>query len=163
MAADLARKTGCSEAEATVYLLCGLVPDCPWLEAWIRTFPSQRRPAFVITVGSPAVSAEQVRSFYLAVREEVARTSLGGAQHMQARRAWTYELLEFVEQRRRDKLPWATIYEGWNATHAEHRYASLPGMRRSYYEARKKPPRHDDGGGPRPIFAPNVYRPRRPT
>ncbi len=158
--ADLARKvakqTGCEEAEATMYLLCDLVPQLPWLEAAVTKYDSGRRNAFTIYVGSPLVSAEDVRRFYLQVREAAAHPTIGG-ETKRGRKPWTYELLSFVEERRAKWWPWKDIFEEWNEQFPDHPYKSLPAMQRSFYQARGKRGEHD---GTSLTMYPRTFRPK---
>ena len=78
LAAKVAKKTGCSEAEATMFLLCDQTPELPWLEAQVFEFDSARRRAFIIAVGSPLVPAEDLRRFYVQVREQATLPGSGG-------------------------------------------------------------------------------------
>jgi hypothetical protein len=156
LAAKLAKKTGCGDAEATLFLLCDQTPEPPWLEAQVFEFRSDRRRAFVIGVGSPLVPAEDLRRFYVQVREQATVPDSGGRLR-RGTNPWTLELLDFVEERRRQWISWQTIFEEWNELNVEHAYKSLPGMQRSYYEARNKPA--TQGGF---TFYPRVFRPRSP-
>lgn len=156
-ASDLSKKTGCSNAEATVFLLCGIVAQLPWLRGTVLGYQSARRHSFVIEVGSPHVSAEDVRRFYIQLREIAEQPRGDNDRPHRARRAWTYEMFDFVDDRRRRSWAWQDIYDEWNEQHPEHRYHSVGGMRRSFYEAQKKAQK----GG---FFRSNteVYEPRRP-
>ena len=156
LAAKVAKKTGCSEAEATMFLLCDQTPELAWLEAQVFEFDSDRRRAFVIAVGSPLVPAEDLRRFYVQVREQATVPESGGRVR-QGTNPWTFELLEFVEERRRSWISWQTIFEEWNELSPGHTYKSLPGMQRSYYEARAKPATQSGF-----TFYPRVFRPRSP-
>ena len=158
--ADLARKiakqSGCDEAEATMFLLCDLVPQLPWLEAVVVKYDSGRRHAFSIHVGSPLVPAEDVRRFYLQVREQASQPTIGG-QAKRGRNPWTYELLSFVEERHSKWWLWRDIFEEWNEQFPEHPYKSVPAMQRSFYQARGKP---DERAGTTLTMYPRVFRPR---
>ncbi|HZL06636.1 MAG TPA: hypothetical protein VFE45_14685 [Coriobacteriia bacterium] len=160
--ADLARKiakqTGCHEAEATMFLLCDIVPQLPWLEAVVFKFDSGRRHAFDIHVGSPLVPAEDVRRFYIQVREQASHPLIGG-QTKRGRNPWTYELLTFVEERRKKGWYWEGIFEEWNEQFPDHPYKSVPAMQRSFYQARGKPSERD---GASVTMYPRVFRPRNP-
>jgi hypothetical protein len=155
-ATDLSKQTGCSDAEATVFLLCDRVPELPWLRGMVHSFDSPRRHAFVIEIGSPHVSAEDVRRFYVQLRE-VAEQSAGSLNSPhRARRSWTYEMFDFVEDHSRGGWSWQDIFEEWNEKQPEQPYKSVAGMRRSFYEAKK---RARKGG----FFesSPRVYEPRK--
>ena len=156
LAATVAKKTGCSEAEATMFLLCDQTPELPWLEAQVFEFRSNRRRAFVIGVGSPLVPAEDLRRFYVQVREQATVPESGGRVR-QGANPWTFELLEFVGERRQSWISWQTIFEEWNELNPEHIYKSLPGMQRSYYVAHAKSATQSGF-----TFYPLVYRPHSP-
>lgn len=156
IARKLAEKTGCEAAEATMFLLCDVVPDLPWLEAVVIEYDSGRRNAFSIYVGSPLVPAEDVRRFYVQLREAAAHPTIGG-QTKRGRKPWTYELLTFVEERRAKWWPWKDIFKDWNEQYPDHPYKSLPAMQRSFYQARGK---QVEPEGVSVTIHPRVFRPR---
>jgi hypothetical protein len=152
----IAKQTGCHPAEATMFLLCDVVPELPWLEARVFDFDSGRRHAFTIHIGSPLVPAEDVRRFYLQVREQSSQPS-GGGQTKRGRSRWTYELLSFVEEHRKASYSWQTILEEWNNLFPDHPYKNVPGIQRSYYQARGRAPKDEEATI---TFVPRVFRSR---
>ena len=156
LARRIAKQTGCMEAEATMFLLCDVVPELPWLEAEVFQFDSGRRHAFNIHVGSPLVPAEEVRRFYIQVRERASHPDIGG-HAKRGRNPWTYELLSFVDEHRAKGWSWKDIFEGWTEQHPDHPYKSVPAMQRSFYQASGKP---TESGGGSFTFYPRVFRPR---
>lgn len=156
MASKIAKQTGCHEAEATMFLLCDVVPQLPWLEAVVFRFDSGRRHAFDIHVGSPLVPADEVRRFYVQVREQASHPLTGG-QTKRGRNPWTYEMLSFVEERRAKWWTWKDIFEEWNEQFPDHPYRNLPAMQRSFYQARGKPAEQE---GTTFTMYPRRFRPR---
>jgi hypothetical protein len=154
LARKIAKQTGCTENEATTFLLCDVVPQLPWLEAEVLNFDSGRRHAFTIHVGSPLVPAEDVRRFYVQVRERAGHPTTG-ERTKRGRNAWTYELLSFVEERRAKWWPWKDIFDEWNDSYPDHPYKTVPAMQRSFYQARGKPSKEE---GATFTMHPRVFR-----
>jgi hypothetical protein len=141
----LAKQTGCSLPQATVFLLCDATPQLPWLSYQVYRYDKGRRHAFNIHVGSPLVPAEDVRRFYLAVRDAATKPRDGRSQTRRGRNPWTYQLLAFVGECMQEQQSWREIFGGWNEAYPEHPYKSVPAMQRSFYQAGgKKRPSLDD-------------------
>jgi len=135
MADKLAKETGCDVAQAVTYLLCDVVPQLSWLAASTHRFDGGRRHTFTIHVGSPLVSAEDVRSFYMEVREDATSPGIEKRDSRRARNPWTYQLLAFIDERKRQGWSWREMFEEWHAQYPEHPYKTLPAMQRSFYQA----------------------------
>lgn len=131
----LAKQTGCSLPQATMFLLCDVVPQLPWLSYQVYRYDEGRRHAFNIHVGSPLVPAEDVRRFYIMVRDAATSPGRGPVQTRRGRNPWTYQMLAFVDERRRDRVSWQEIFAEWNNAYPEHPYQSVPAMQRSFYQA----------------------------
>jgi hypothetical protein len=135
MATGLAKESGCSPAQAVAFLLCDVVPRLAWLAASTRSFDDGRRHTFSIHVGSALVPAEDVRTFYMELREEAASPGVGRPAPRRGRSPWTYQLLAFIDERKRQGWSWREMFEEWHAQYPEHPYRSVPAMQRSFYQA----------------------------
>lgn len=132
MAHTLVFDTHVHEADAVGFLLSDRPVVLPWIE--IEATRTAALSSVTITVGSPVVSQEAVRQAYLKARRLLKEPDGGQS----ARSIWTGLLVDFVSEKRSEGLDWDAIFVAWNqGMGTEHRYDSLGGMQRSFYEARK--------------------------
>lgn len=132
VAIDVVDDIGWTTAEATLWVITGLLPSM----AMIRTVfhPSPRRSVFgerIEMTIDPATSPQEVSDAYAHARSRIVgkRVRLQGAKHL--------KLATFMDQRP-DKEPWAESMRRWNAANPPWRYSYTPQFARDASQARRR-------------------------
>ena len=69
------------------------------------------------------------------VRDDASSPGRGKPKTRRGRNPWTYQMLAFVDERKKDGQSWREIFQEWNATYPDHPYKTVPAMQRSFYQA----------------------------
>lgn len=130
----IAKETGCAEWQALAYVLCGELPELPWVRARRVTRPATGE-AWLIEVAAPNVPAGDVLGTYL---EASASSTEPRRSPAEAPSAAQVHLYEFVVPLRARGVPWSEIREAWNSLPGVKTYARTRTMEVAYLRARKR-------------------------
>jgi hypothetical protein len=143
-AARIARRTGVSQADVVLYLLCDLVVYWSPVRAFVEWDPF----AIVVRADWPFVRPDDVAALFARARgslyglpadaDAATRLDVG-------KRVMSAELVHFVAERReladeKRRQGWGRLHKAWTAAYPEKPYKSLHSMKRAYQEAEKRLP-----------------------
>jgi hypothetical protein len=129
------KETGCEPWEALTYLLCGEIPELPWVRVRCESRAAVG-DTWVIEVAAPMVPARDVKQAYVAARDS--SVSCGDRDHPHDPSGAQTELYEFVLPLREEGIPWAEIQRRWNARPGAKHYEKTKTMEVAYLRARRR-------------------------
>ena len=130
----IATETGCDAWQATAYLLCGEIPELPWVRAR-RVVRAAVGETWLIEVGATSVPVKDVQQAWTQAKKALSANESGlrrGASRTQV------ELYEFVQPLRERDTPWAMIQKAWNKQPGVHLYDKTKTMEVAFLRARRK-------------------------
>lgn len=130
----MVKETGCEPWQALAYLLCGRVPELPWVRVR-REHRVAVGDTWVIEVAAPGVPARDVQKAYVAARDAFETASGGEADESSA---GTPSLYDFVRPLREQDVPWHEIRALWNAQPGVHQYEKTKTLEVAYLRARRQ-------------------------
>jgi hypothetical protein len=140
----IAEETGCERWQALSFLLCGEVPELPWVRVR-RTERPAVGDTWQIQVGGPDVSAADVGRAYEAARASTSASPGEGRDAIEECR----KLCDFVRPLRERGVSWAEVRERWNALPGAKRYEKTKTMEVAYLRARRRLDARQVGDGRR--------------
>lgn len=126
--------TGMTQPDAVRFILCGGVPNVPWVYGHARPLPDEYEDMLVINVGSLAVEPDEVASAYRKARDVArSRKRVAAVEWAFARVTRQGEqVVTFCKPRRDAKMKWDEIFKEWNAAHPEQAFDEVDTLSRYY-------------------------------
>jgi len=131
----MALLTGISELWAVDYILCGGLPDAPWVEAYAVPRGDEYEDMIRIEIGSLDVKPDEVAAAYSRARQN-------SLSQRETQVLWAFkratpsaeDVISFCRPKRTTRPPmaWKDIVELWNAKHPDRAYKNGDALSRVY-------------------------------
>ena len=128
-AEHVTKKTGCSEEDALVFLLCDEVPFVPW----VQTHWDAVNGVIELKVRNPRVSPSDVATAYRSLRDAFFGKKRRGGE-------WPIVAKDFVDRlkERSEWTDWSRAFELFKEKHSDQPYASVQSFQQAVYSREKR-------------------------